>query len=315
MPRVLVIAANSFIGRHICHELETHNFEVVKTRRTLDDSHEFIACDLTDAVSVSCAIERSQPEWIIQCGAATASRDARELYQTHVFGTLNLLEAVAIHAAEARVLLMGSAAEYGSLPLDWLPLTEDCLPNPSSVFGASKLAQTQLAQALAVEKRLRVACVRPFNVIGPGLPEIYFAASLAKRLIVARTTPSASVEFDVTNATATRDFVDVRDVAVACIAVLERGPFVTGRCEVFNIATAHETTLLEMASLLGELAGGLKPRAAGEHQSRGGITRSAGSSEKLYRATKWQPNIRWQDSLRDLWTALVNDGASIQRRR
>lgn len=304
MPRALVIAANSFIGRHICKKLEAHHAQVVRTRRAPDDSNQFIACDLTDAAAVSHAIERSQPEWIIQCGAATASRDARELYQTHVFGTLNLLEAVALHAADARVLLMGSAAEYGALPLEWLPLTEDRLPNPSSVFGASKLAQTQLAQALAAEKRLRVASVRPFNVIGPGLPDIYFAASLAKRLIAARASQPATTEFDVTNATATRDFVDVRDVASACLALLERGPFSPGRCEIFNIATAQETTLLDMASHLGRLAGGLTPCAAGEHQSRGGITRSAGSSQKLHQATDWRPSIRWQDSLRDLWTAL-----------
>lgn len=305
MPRVLVVAANSFIGGHVCRALASQGAEVIKTRRKVDATGEFLSCDLTHVESIRNAVQHAQPEWIIQCGAATASRDARELYQTHVFGTLNLLEAVELHAPQARVLLMGSAAEYGSLPLDWLPLTEDRLPNPSSVFGASKLAQTQMAQAVAAEKRLRVVSVRPFNVIGPGLPDIYFAASLSKRLLAARCAAVNPTEFDVTNVTATRDFVDVRDVAAACIALLERAAFEPGVCEIFNIATSCETTLLEMATLLGELAGGLRPRAAGEHQSRGGIARSAGSYAKLRRATDWEPCVSWQQSLSDLWQSVV----------
>lgn len=300
MTRVLVIAASSFIGRHVCDSLARRKLQLVRTRRVpVDDS--YLACDLTDSDSIAAALQFAQPDWIIQCGAATASRDARELYQTHVFGTMNLLEAIEKHTPTARVLLMGSAAEYGSLPLEWLPLTEDRLPRPSSVFGSSKLAQTQLAQAMAAEKKLRLVSVRPFNVIGPGLPDIYFAASLSKRLRALLSDPKSSGEFEVTNASATRDFVDARDVAEACVALLERASFEPGTCDVVNIATSQETTLLEMATRLGELAGGLRPRAGGEHQSRGGISRSAGSFDKLRQATGWQPQIHWSESLSDLW--------------
>ncbi len=301
MPTALVIAARSFIGRHICRALSDRGVRVVSTSRQPAAGSGDIACDLTDPASIAAAIENSRPDWIVQCGAATASRDPRELYLTHAFGTLNLCEAVDQHAPEARVLLMGSAAEYGSLPVEWLPLHEECLPQPSSYFGASKLAQTQLAQAAAVEKRLRIVSVRPFNVIGPGLPDIYFAASLLKRLKAMQLEGAkAGTEFEVTNATATRDFVDVRDVAEAVALLLERAAFEVGTCEVFNIATSRETTLIEMASVLGELAGGFVPKAGGSHSSRGGISRSSGSFKKLADATGWQPRIRWQQSLRDM---------------
>ena len=304
MPTVLVIAAQSFIGRHICRALSQRGSRVISTSRQPAAGSRDIACDLKDAASIAAAIRDSQPDWLVQCGAATSSRDPRELYLTHAFGTLNLCEAVEQHAPEARVLLMGSAAEYGSLPVEWLPLHEECLPSPSSFFGASKLAQTQMAQAAAAEKRLRIVSVRPFNVIGPGLPEIYFAASLSKRLkAMQREGAVAGTAFEVTNATATRDFVDVRDVAEAVTLLLEKAVWETGTCEVFNIATSRETSLIEMASVLGELAGGLVPKAGGSHSSRGGISRSSGSFEKLADVTGWQPRISWQQSLRDLWTA------------
>ncbi len=305
MTRVLVIAASSFIGRHVCDSLTRRKMQVYRTRRSPNDDS-YLACDLTDIDSIAAALNISQPEWIIQCGAATSSRDLRELYQTHVFGTANFLEAIEQHAPTARVLLMGSAAEYGSLPLEWLPLTEDRLPRPSSVFGSSKLAQSELAQAMAAEKKLRLVSIRPFNVIGPGLPEIYFAASLSKRLRAMLSDPTSPREFEVTNANATRDFVDARDVAEACVALLERARFEPGTCDIFNIATSRETTLLEMATRLGELAGSLQPRVGGEHQSRGGISRSAGSFEKLQRTTGWQPQIHWSASLNDLWNEFAS---------
>lgn len=315
--RVLVFAASSFIGQHLCRALEAQGCNVIRTRRVPNNAS-YLACDLMDGTGVARVVQETAPEAIIQCGAATSSRDPRELYQTHVFGTLNLMEAVERYAPAARVILMGSAAEYGSLPIDWLPLTEDRLPQPSSAFGASKLAQTQLAQALAQEKKLKIACVRPFNVLGPGLPDIYFATSLAKRLLTVTgpgTRSQAEIEnecasnttkeFEVTNASATRDFVDVRDVARACWALLERAPFDAGRCEVFNIATQRETTLLEMAQCLGELAGGQIPKEGGSHQSRGGINRSCGSYEKLARTTSWEPQISWQQSVTDLFHSLL----------
>ncbi len=307
MADILVFAASSFIGRHLCRIAAAEGHRATGTSRQPRPASGQLRCDLTSSEDVEAAIREVQPQWIIQCGAATASRDARELYNTHIFGTLNVLNAVAKHAPQARVLLMGSAAEYGAAPVEWLPLTEDRPTRPASFFGSSKLAQTELAQAAAQELKLRLVSVRPFNVIGPGLPDIYFATSLAQRLLKQRQQGvSAGTEFEVTNANATRDFVDVRDVGSACLSLLARSDdqWPIGTCEVFNICTGHETTLLEVATVLGNAAGGLKPAAGGSHNSRGGISRSAGSAQKLTSATGWRPQVTWQQSLQDLWTEL-----------
>lgn len=308
MADILIIAASSFIGRHICTTAAANGHRVTGTSREPKESSGHVRCDLTSAENVAEVINQVQPHWIIQCGAATASRDARELYNTHIFGTLNVLTAVAKHTPNARVLLMGSAAEYGAAPLEWLPLTEDRPARPGSFFGSSKLAQTELAQAAAQELKLRLVSVRPFNVIGPGLPDIYFATSLAQRLMKQRDQgATAGAKFEVTNATATRDFVDARDVAAACLSLLARpdDQWPIGTCDVFNICTGQETTLLEVATVLGNAAGGLKPAAGGVHNSRGGISRSAGSADKLTATTGWKPVISWQQSLQDLWSGLT----------
>jgi|GEM_PF-366291 len=329
MPKALVIAGTSFIGRHVCDHLQAIGCEVVATSRRapVNLPVECITCELTDRVSVEAAIRNSAPDWIIQCGGATSSRDPRELYLTHVDGTLNVLEAAREFAPSAAICLFGSAAEYGPVAAERLPVSEDCPCQPTTFFGASKLAQTHLAQAAAATNNQQIVIVRPFNVIGPGLPDFYFASSLARRLLKLKSegAPPGTL-FDVFNADSTRDFIDVRDVAGA-VSTLLRGlayaktahpQIMSG--DVFNLATGIETPLLNAATLLGELAGGYEPQPAGAVESRGGIVRSIGDTSKLRQT--WTsflgtsspaatapcfPQFSWQTSIRDMWSFMTKN--------
>ncbi len=330
MPKALVIAGSSFIGRHVCDHLRASGCEVVSTtrRKELASQGETVFCDLADASSVEVAIRESSPDWIVQCGGATSSRDPRELYRTHVDGTLNVLDAARELVPEAAICVFGSAAEYGPVAEDKLPVTEFTPCAPPTFFGASKLAQTHLAQAASGSGGQKIVIVRPFNVIGPGLPEFYFATSLARRLLKLRAegVPGGTT-FDVFNAGSTRDFIDVRDVAGAVPVLLcgleceevDDSRVVSG--SVFNLATGIETSLLDVATLLGELAGGYVPSPAGQVESRGGIVRSVGDASKLRQLCisvagesslsfdeAWTPQVSWQTSIRDMWSMMVSQG-------
>jgi len=181
---------------------------------------------------------------------------------------------------------------------------EDYAPAPRSFFGASKLAQTQVDQAAAAEWNLSVVVARPFNVIGPGLPPHYFAASFAQWLVKAKA-PGATGDAPVVNADATRDFVDVRDVAEALLRLLTGAVPDAGTMALYNIATGRETPVREVAERLCELAGGFKAVDAEAGRSRSGITRSCGDASRLREAVGWTPRINWERSVADLWQALV----------
>jgi NAD(P)-dependent dehydrogenase (short-subunit alcohol dehydrogenase family) len=179
MPKALVIAGTSFIGRHVCDHLRALGCEVVATSRRKEaaDRGETVFCELTDPASVENAIRDAAPDWIIQCGGATSSRDPDELLRTHVDGTCNVLAAARVYAHDASVCIFGSAAEYGPVAERYLPVSEECVWQPTTPFGQSKLAQTHLALAAAASTRQKIVIVRPFNVVGPGLPDFYFAGS------------------------------------------------------------------------------------------------------------------------------------------
>lgn len=303
MPCALVFAGTSFVGRHLCPLLRENGVEVIATsRQGRDDT---CVCDLTERDSVQEIIERTRPDWIVQCGAATASSSARDHYAVHVTGALNVLEAAREWTPDAGILFFGSAAEYGPVSPEDLPVPETYLCRPTSFFGASKLAQTQLAIAAAATSQQRITVVRPFNIIGPGLPDHYFAAALTARLLKQKAELAAgrTLErtFEVHNPDATRDFVDVRDVANAVYRLLNEHPAEPGVAEVFNVSTGIETSILDAARQIGEALGDLVAVPAGDVDSRGGISRSAGDSQRL-RKLGW--HLRF-DGLRD-YAANVN---------
>jgi GDP-4-dehydro-6-deoxy-D-mannose reductase len=302
MTTALVLAGNSFVGGHLCRALREAGVRVVATARGAERSPGLERCDLTEPGRVEEVVAAARPRWVFQCAGATHTSDAREMYRLHVGGSLNVLAAVERHAPAAATVLFGSAAEYGPVEPAALPVGEDRPPAPRSFFGASKLAQTQAGIAAAAEWGLAVVVVRPFNVIGPGLPAHYLAAALAERLARAKAA-GAGGEFPVVNAGATRDFVDVRDVAAALVALAARPVPAPGSAALYNIASGRETPLLAVADRLCALAGGFRAVDAGPGRSRSGIQRSCGDASRLREATGWAPRIAWEQSVEDLWRA------------
>jgi GDP-4-dehydro-6-deoxy-D-mannose reductase len=300
METALLFAGGSFIGRRLCSALRHRGWRVAVTARPGSAADGAVPCDLVDAGRVAEVVARERPARVVQCAGATRTDDFREMFELHVGGTLNVLDAVRRHAPGAAVLLLGSAAEYGPAGADELPVAEGHVAPPRSFFGASKVAQTQAARAAAAAWGLRVLAARPFNVIGPGLPGHYFAAALAVRLR-RMTAEGPPRPFPVVNAHATRDFIDVRDVAEALAGLLDGAVPPPGGFEVYNVATGVETSLLEAAAELGRLAGGFTPVPAGAAASRAAASRSCGDAGRLRRAIGWRLRYSWRESLADLW--------------
>jgi NDP-hexose 4-ketoreductase len=303
MTRAVVFASQSFLGRAVCTLLDRLEVHTIRTARGSGDDAA-VHCDVTDRSAVAGVLASARPDWIVQCAGATRTDDARQLHELHVRGTLGVLSASARHAPQARVLLFGSAAEYGRVSPEDLPIREEQPARPVTSFGVSKLEQTRLAARFAHQHGLRVVTVRPFNVLGPGLPEHYFAAATARRLLHHRSI-AAPGPFGVPHLGATRDFVDVRDVAQAIVGILNGNSWTPGQMEIYNIATGMEVSLKDVASTLGGLAGGFVPEDAGSAASRGGIERSCGDATRLRQAACWTPRWSWQESVTALWEEMA----------
>ena len=105
-------------------------------------------------------------------------------------------------------MMIGSAAEYGLVSVDQLPITENLTPKPYNLHGISKFAQTQIALSWYKPKRSLVV-VRPFTIIGPGMPNYLAIGSFLQQIqsISDRGTLKTG------NLNTARDFINVFDAA------------------------------------------------------------------------------------------------------
>lgn len=296
--RVLVIAAESMLGRYCCADFQRAGWTVLGTAEQPTPGSGFVECDVKDAADVESVVSILGPDAIVNCARAEFTARPDVLYATHPAGTLNVVAAAAKHRPGIPVLAIGCGSEYG--PEVSLPAVETSLPKPDSFFGASKLAQTHAMEIAASRYQLPLITVRPFVVAGPGVAADSAIGRLFARIHETLTSSDQS-EFEVPGALVAADFVDVRDVARAIRLLLENAVLQPGTAEVFNIATQLGTRLLDVAAILGRQAG-LKPRPA-KGTPDGWLVPGVGSFARLRKATGWSPEFTWRQSLEEICRA------------
>lgn len=138
-------------------------------------------------------------------------------------------------------------------------VTEDAPADPRNVYAATKLAQEHLAAAWARATGGRAGSLRYHNVYGPGMPRDTPYAGVASFFRSAPARGEAPRVFE--DGGQLRDFVHVRDVAVANVVALEalagREP---GVLSAFN-TSGEPHTVGEMAKALARAHGGPNPRS------------------------------------------------------
>lgn len=164
---------------------------------------------LDDDVGAAAVVDAASPDLVVHlAGRFRGTTD--EIDAANVGTTRALLRALA-GRPDCRLVVAGSAAEYGPpIRLDGR-LAENDAANPTSSYGQAKLAATALVLADADRGRHAVVA-RLFNVIGPGMSPALFLGALVARLRDAlRTTPLVAPKVAVGNLDVRRDFVAVED--------------------------------------------------------------------------------------------------------
>jgi nucleoside-diphosphate-sugar epimerase len=299
----LVTGATGFVGRHVLGAIEARNegFSddgnrvVVLGRRCPADwpQSRFVAADLTDSSRLSEVIEGIAPDVVIHTAGRTPPASDEELYRGNFWATIHLLSALRSLKKGVRVVLSGSAAELGPVDLEHLPVDESYRGYPRDSYGRSKCLAT--SAGLAERSALEVMVARVFNPIGPGTPVTQAFGRFADRLTDPDIDPLTLVVGDID---ARRDFIDVRDVARAMIALALRGQ----AGQVYNVGTGQSRRVCEGLERLIALSGRtVRVSVDPQLQSQRGPSDSRGKIERITNQTGWQPAISWEQSVDDLW--------------
>jgi GDP-4-dehydro-6-deoxy-D-mannose reductase len=212
-----------------------------------------------------------------------ASWTDERMTAVNVEGTRAVVDAC-VAAQVARVLVIGSAEQYGAVNDDEIPVTERTQCRPLSPYGASKVAAEQVALAAHREHGLGVVCTRAFNHTGPGQSADFLVPGLAARIVEAERTGRDEIALG--NGDPVRDFSDVRDVVRAYALLAERG--VPG--ETYNVCSGRGVRVGDVAAMLVDRA--TRPLRVVTDTT---LVRAVdvpimiGDPTKLVTATGWQP--------------------------
>ena len=285
--RVLLTGASGFVGHFMARVLLERGYEVHGLQRgtglNLPAEVRPLPVDLDDPASII-ELPRSW-DWVVHLAGASipSAFTTTAPVLTNLRITLNLLE----HLQEARVLLVSSCHVYA--PRD-LPHSEDDLIIPQGRYGLSKHLVEQLVPHYFHKLDLRVA--RPFNHLGPGQRPELVVPSLLRRLRASREDAGPILMHGMDSV---RDFIDVRDVVSAYLAILD---LEAPRNRTFNVCTGQGRRISEVVDLIQDLVGSKrKVDFEGSPNSSDDIPVMIGSPKRLKLETGWSPRFELKDSL------------------
>nr|WP_298933040.1 GDP-mannose 4,6-dehydratase [uncultured Ramlibacter sp.] len=231
--RILLTGADGFTGRQFIRSAAQAGHEVVALK-----------ADLTKAADVATEVASARADAVVHLAAIAfvGHQDARAFYDVNLFGTLNLLEALAAsHASLQCVLLASSANVYGNC--EQSPIAETQTPAPVNHYAMSKLAMEHMARTFL--PRLPVVMARPFNYTGPGQAPNFVIPKLVEHF--RRRASSISMG----NLHVEREYNDVRFLCEAYLRLLQQAQ----AGDTCNICTGVTHDLRAVVACLERLTG------------------------------------------------------------
>ncbi len=269
--RVLVTGANGFVGNHLMHHLKRLGAIPFGTILDADPSANLslpgfpihwtktcrtIQLDIRSPEQMQRAVAIAEPDFVFHLAAMSQVTEAERLprlaFETHVMGTVNLLDACRIFP-KARIVISSSDKAYGK-GLRKIPFIEADSPKPGHPYDTSKAAADLAALSYAKSFKQIISIARCANIYGPGdlnfkrvIPGV-FQAENDKTTFVIRS-----------NGKQIREYMFIDD---AIEAFLLLALIVAPSGEIFNFGgfaiTTEQLALLVIDKVLGYEKGDLK---------------------------------------------------------
>lgn len=289
--RVLVTGAAGFVGANLVRRLLSEGHEVIALVRDparamrLDSVAQFVEIR---AEGDGQWIREANPKWVFHLAASGAyswQTDAAAMVEANVAFTARLLELT--EEAEA-FIYAGSSSEYGYK--DHAP-TEDELPEPNSVYSATKLGATALCQQAGRRLQRPTLTARLYSVYGPFEDARRLIPAVIREGLAGRLPPFVDPEV-------ARDFIHSDDACEAMI-LMAQSPC-SDPTAIYNLGSGVQTRIRDVARVAQELFGIQDSPAWGSMANRGWDTRCwVGNPTKLGRELGWSAKSTFEEGFRE----------------
>ena len=300
---VLVTGGGGFIGSNLVDALVAGGEEVVVLddfstgrRENLDGATSkgarLVEGDVADAQFVERLVGEVRPDVIHHLAAQVDVRrsvsDPQTDARVNVLGALSVLEAARLHGAKRLVYVSTGGAIYGEAKA--YPTREDADVKPMSPYGTNKYAAELSWELYGRLHGMSTVTLRLANVYGPRQDPLGEGGVVAIFSRVLLTGEGAVIFGD---GEQTRDFVEVSDVARACLAASQAE--VLG---AFNIGSGTETTINQLAAEMSSVIAERSLEITHEPERDGEVRRSCLDASRAGLELGWKPQISLAEGLR-----------------
>jgi UDP-glucose 4-epimerase len=293
--KILITGAAGFIGSHLSDRLAADNellllddFSVGR-RENLSEvatlpSVQVVEADIRDRERMNqlCAGVSVVFHLATSC-LRTSLGDPELSHDTNAGGTLSLCRA-ALERGVRRLVYCSSSEVYGTALT--APMDESHPLQPTTVYGASKLAGELYAQAFWRTHGLPVSVVRPFNTYGPREPYAGARAEVIPRFVLQLESFKPPVIFG--DGSQTRDFTYVEDTVTGLVLAGECDDLVG---DVVNVARGREVAISRVAELLARQMGRQDVGPVYAEPRPGDVARHYADIGKAQRLLRFEPRV------------------------
>ena len=299
--KIFVTGGAGYVGGVCVEELLQRGNEVVVFdnlseghRSAIDSRATFIQGDLNDPKSISLAISTTAPDAVIHFAANALVGESLEnpykYFHNNVCGGLNLLHAMLENNVK-RLVFSSTCATFGIV--ENVPIDETVPQLPINPYGESKLMFEKILRWFDQIHGLTFVALRYFNVAGAS--ERFGENHRVETHLIPRVLQVAlgqleyaeiyGTDFPTPDGTCIRDYIHVRDLALAHILALS-----AQKSDFFNLGTGGGTSVKEVIDACRKVTKHAipvveKPRRAGDPP------RLVAASEKAHRILGWNPQF------------------------
>ncbi|MFI6317575.1 NAD-dependent epimerase/dehydratase family protein [Nonomuraea sp. NPDC050556] len=325
--KVMVTGSAGFIGSHVVEAFESAGHAVL--RLDLKGGHDVRDDAVLDRLLPGVDLVVHQAAKV---GLGVDVADLPAYASVNVYGTAVLLAAMARHGV-GRLVLASSMVVYGEgaydcpdhgrtrpgprstqdlgsgrfepacpvcgAALERATVSEDDPLDPRNAYATTKLAQEHLAANWARETGGDAVALRYHNVYGPRMPRDTPYSGVAAIFRSALEAGRAPRVFE--DGRQTRDFVHVRDVALANLAAAG-SPAPPGLLTSYNVASGTPHTIGEMATALAAVHGGPEPVVTGEYRL-GDVRHIVAAPDRARTGLGFQATISFEDGMKEFATS------------